>query len=202
MQALHKKNSLKKIHAIPPQKKSCNLQKNKSCNLSDSVRKITQPLHKQKSCNLSTHKITQPLKKTCSLSTKKIMQPLRKTIVTLVTVLTVVTVVTKKTFFTQKRFSLKKTFLLTKKPLHIKRTQPLYTHKNHFSHKISVTKQSFCHKISVITQPHATSPQKNIARIAKRCPENMTLVVKCVKLHFPKKTDKVKETKRGCIIFL
>ena len=27
---------------------------------------------------------------------------------------------------------------------------------------------------------------KNIARIAKHCPENITSVVKCVKLHFPK----------------
>ena len=27
---------------------------------------------------------------------------------------------------------------------------------------------------------------KNIARIAKRCPENITLVVKCVKFLFPK----------------
>jgi hypothetical protein len=31
---------------------------------------------------------------------------------------------------------------------------------------------------------------ENIARIAKCCPENITLVVKCVKLLFPKKLGK------------
>ena len=34
------------------------------------------------------------------------------------------------------------------------------------------------------------SPQKNIARIAKRCPENITSVVKCVDLLFPKELKK------------
>ena len=41
--------------------------------------------------------------------------------------------------------------------------------------------------------------KKNIARIAKRCPENITLVVKCVMLLFPKKRRK---KIRGCVIFL
>ena len=46
---------------------------------------------------------------------------------------------------------------------------------------------------------------KNIARIAKRCPENITLFVKCFKLLFPKVLRKRKEKRsflRGCAIFL
>ena len=35
-----------------------------------------------------------------------------------------------------------------------------------------------------------TKKLKNIARIAKRCPENITSVVKCVKLLFTKKLRK------------
>ena len=49
-------------------------------------------------------------------------------------------------------------------------------------------KKTFSHK------NHATSSQRkssnlltqNIARIAKRCPENISSIVKCVKLLFPK----------------
>ena len=70
-----------KKNQITSAKKSHNLQKNKSCNPSEWVRKITQPLLTQnyatsqqmKSRNLSTKKIMQPLyKKSCKLSTKKI----------------------------------------------------------------------------------------------------------------------------------
>ena len=42
--------------------------------------------------------------------------------------------------------------------------------------------------------------KKNIARIAKPCPENITLVFKCVKLHFPKVLRKFQ--KKGHKIFL
>ena len=54
---------------------------------------------------------------------------------------------------------------------HTKITQPLLTQN---------------HATSQQNKNQATCPLKNIARIAKRCPENITLVVKCVKLHFPK----------------
>ena len=94
MQALHKKN-----HQTSPHKKSCNLNTQKSCNLSEWVRKILQPLHTKKHAT-SQHKTT--------------MQP---------------------TFHT----------------------------KNHVS-----------------------CQQQNIARIVKRCPENITWFVKCVKLLCPK----------------
>ena len=52
------------------------------------------------------------------------------------------------------------------------------------------------------------SINKNIARIPRRCPENITSVVKCVKLLFPKVLRKEKEKNcviflwRGCMIFL
>ena len=37
-------------------------------------------------------------------------------------------------------------------------------------------------------------PKKNIARIAKRCPEKITSVVKCVELLFPKNIKRVKKS--------
>ena len=37
-----------------------------------------------------------------------------------------------------------------------------------------------------ITKEIVCTPNKNIARIAKRCPEKITSVVKCVKLLFSK----------------
>ena len=40
---------------------------------------------------------------------------------------------------------------------------------------------------------HANSPPKNIARIAKRCSENITSVFKCVKFLFPKGVRKKKK---------
>ena len=83
-------------------------------------------------------------------------------------------------------------------------TQPLQ--KNH---KISLQKKSYnlqkkksCNKLSMhktscnlsthkLTQPlkksrNLSNNNKNIARIAKHCPENITLIVKCVKLLFQK----------------
>ena len=41
------------------------------------------------------------------------------------------------------------------------------------------------------TSPKPHSLLKTIARIAKHYPENITSVVKCVKLLFPKKTKKI-----------
>ena len=69
--------------------------------------------------------------------------------------------------------------------------QPLHTINHAISHQ----------------KNHAIS-QQNIVRIAKRCPENITSVVKCVKLHFPKKTRKKEKNRlhnflwRGCLICL
>ena len=58
----------------------------------------------------------------------------------------------------------------------------MFTRKLYFSLKKTFSHQKsrnlFTHKI--------TQPPKNIARIAKHCPENITSVVKCVKLLFPK----------------
>ena len=63
------------------QKKTRNIHKNKSCDLSEWVRKMAQLLYIQKPRNPSTHKITQPLNlKSRNLSTKKIMQSLHKKI--------------------------------------------------------------------------------------------------------------------------
>ena len=51
--------------------------------------------------------------------------------------------------------------------------------------------QPWLHWVCQKSRNHSTKKAcnlstKNIARIAKRCPENITLVVKCVKLLFPK----------------
>ena len=82
------------------------------------------------------------------------------TVGTHVTVVTVVTVKTQKTFFTTKMFSpenIKKNFFHTK------------------NHAISSHKKSRNLFTQKITEPLHTN---NIARIAKRCPENITSVVK------------------------
>ena len=51
------------------------------------------------------------------------------------------------------------------------------------------------------TQNHAAT-QQNLAKIAKRCPENMTSVVKCFKFLFPKVLRKFFLKMGGCLIFL
>ena len=91
------------------------------------------------------------------------MQPLHKTVETVVTVVTFVTVLTKK-LFTPKNCFHQKTFFFTK------------------NHATSSHKKSR----KIFTQKIMHSLNKNIGRIAKRCPENITLVVQCVKLLFPK----------------
>ena len=63
-------------------------------------------------------------------------------------------------------------------PPHTKIMQPLHT-QNH-----ATSQQKILRNLSTKIN-HAASPQ-NIARIAKRCPENITSVVRCIKLLFPK----------------
>ena len=65
--------------------------------------------------------------------------------------------------------------------------------------------------VTFLTKQHSSgSSEKNMARIAKRCPEIITSVVKYVKLLFPKKFKKLKKKLefacffvwRSCMIFL
>ena len=138
------------------------------------------------------------------------------TIVTVVTVMTKTTFFYQKKMFSPENFSfLTKKKLFTQiitQPLPSKIKQLLHTKSRNISTKKSCNlstkisrnlqkNKSFnlseqVRKIHTtppqtkIMQPlhkqnHATS-QKNIARIAKCCPENITLITKCVKLIFPK----------------
>ena len=119
-------------------------------------------------------KIMQPLNKTswwksCKLSTKKITQPLHKKVMQ----------------------PLRKKIM---QPPKSKIMEPEWLRKKNHATRVSEWQKS--RKLSQ-QKSHATSPQKilkplhkNIARIAKCCPENITSVVKCVKFHFPKKLRK------------
>ena len=141
-------------------KKSRNLSTHKKCYLSTKR-------------NLSHKKIMQPQKKSCNLSTKKssnlVSQWVRK--------------------ITQ--------------PLHTKTSRNLSSHKNLCNLSTQKNHAASPHKkLRNLQKNYATSPQDNhitsthkkitqhlhkkIARIAKRCPENITSFVKCVKLLFPK----------------
>ena len=65
--------------------------------------------------------------------------------------------------------------------------------KNHTTSphtKITQRLQTYNHATFQQQKNLATSPPNNIARTAKRCPENITLVVKCLKLLFPKVLSK------------
>ena len=90
-------------------------------------------------------------------------------------------------FFTKKLFSPENFLFTKKKHLHTKIRQPLHK-ENEATSSHKKNTESLNQKI---TQPlhekknHTTS-RKNTKRITKRCPENITLVLKCVKLLFPK----------------
>ena len=177
-----------KNHATSPHKKSCNR----------STQKIMQPLRK-KSMQFSTQKnrvtfphnnmkpqkknhATFPTKKSCQLFTKNITQPPKNS----------------HNLFTAK---IMQSFKKITQPLHKKVMLPLLTK----TYATSSHKKSCNLTTQKIMQPpknHTTSPQKNyasstnITRIAKRCPENITLIDKGFKLHFPKLLKKLKKEKK------
>ena len=124
--------------------------------------KIMQPFNKKKSCNLPSKKIAQPLqKKSCNLSTKNHATSQQKNHAT----------------YPQK--SQTSIFYLATSP-----HQKSCNLSSFLAARSSSRSLFFYHATFKLYKNYVTY-QQNIARIAKRCPENITTVVKCVKLLFP-----------------
>ena len=158
----------------PPKKKSCHLP----------TKKITQALHKKIYATSKQNKKTRNIQKKINHATwvsewvRKMMQP-------------EITqpLHTKNQAISQQKndaTSPQKKWRNLQKNNHVtwvsrwEKSHNLSTHKNH------ATSPHIKSRNLSTTKNHATSQPKNIVRIAKRCPENITLVVKCLKLLFPK----------------
>ena len=89
-----------------------------------------------------------------------------------------------KTFFAKKNSQKKNFKKIPNKNLQKNSKQKKFSPKKCFHQKL-VSPENFFHTTSppkkIMDPLH-----KNIVRIAKRCPENITLVVKCVQSFFPK----------------